>query len=99
MFLPVPYKVQRIIATDLNRLDVEAGIALKCASVLCVGGGQVCLDFDLWMLCAVFPHDGGRPMTTKLLESHVDTLVQFGCVVSGVMSYRRPTDACVREKL
>jgi hypothetical protein len=76
IFLPVPYKVQRIIATDLNRLDVESLITLKCASVLCVGGGQTCIDFDIQMLCAVFPHDGGRAMTLETLESHLNTLVQ-----------------------
>ena len=80
IFLPVPYKVQRIIATDLNRLDVEALIALKCASVLCVGGGQACVDFDIQMLCAIFPHDGGCAMSLEALESHLNTLVQVTCV-------------------
>jgi hypothetical protein len=76
MFLPVPYKVQRIIATDLNRLSVDATVALKCASVLCMGGGQTYVEFDIGMLAVIYPHDGGRAMTSKDLEPHLDTLVQ-----------------------
>lgn len=86
MFLPVPYKVQRIIATDLNRLNVEAGIALKCASVLCVGGGQISVEFDVATLCAIFPYDGGCAMDLRTLETHLDTLMQVRvsprCLVS-----------------
>ena len=76
MFLPVPYKIQRIIATDLNRLSVDATVALKCASVLCVGGGQTYVEFDIGMLAVIYPHDGGKAMTSKDLEPHLDTLVQ-----------------------
>jgi hypothetical protein len=76
MFLPVPYKIQRIIATDINRLSVDAMVALKCAAVLCVGGGQTSTEFDVSMLAVVYPHDGGRALSCKDLEAHLDTLVQ-----------------------
>lgn len=88
MFLPVPYKIQRIIATDINRLSVDATVALKCASVLCVGGGHTSTEFDIGMLAIVYPHDGGRAMSSKDLEPHLDTLVQFAMIRTGTRSKR-----------
>ena len=79
MFLPIPYKVQRVIATHINRLQARATLALKVASVLCVGGGQTCVDFELSLVAAVFPYEGGQSVTPQDLERHVDELIQVRC--------------------
>ena len=39
-FFPIPYRVQRIIATALDKLQLEQILTLKVAAVLCVGGGH-----------------------------------------------------------
>lgn len=56
-FLPLPYRVQRIVASMLDRLSAPALLLLKTAAVLCFGASQAGLTFDLRDVSAVFPVD------------------------------------------
>lgn len=87
-FLPVPYQVQRVIATYIDRLTASQILVLKVASVLAVGAGQTVTAFDLNLLMGILPDDlivegakGGDEINVRdEVLKEIDVLIQFGLV-------------------
>eukprot|EP00948_MAST-09A_sp_MAST-9A-sp1_P002720 g2720.t1 len=82
--LPLPYKVQRVISTFLDRLEPPEVLLLKCASILCIGDGPSVLAFDISLLASLFPYQDARASFyaggSERIASLVDRVKAFGLI-------------------